>query len=49
MAAPETVKIGGTYYLKDAESYLDKAPVMPKLSICWLAPVTAPMALVRLP
>ena len=32
LAAPETVKIGGTYYLKDAESYLDKAPVVPKIS-----------------
>lgn len=32
LAAPETVKIGGTYYLKDAESYLDKVPVVPKIS-----------------
>jgi hypothetical protein len=32
LAAPETVKIGGTYYLKDAENYLDKAPVVPKIS-----------------
>jgi len=32
LADPVTVKIGGTSYLKDAESYLDKAPVMPKLS-----------------